>query len=246
MTRCPFDPEVLSARVDGELDSAERERFESHLPCGDCESRLATLGATKRALSTLPGRLEPSDALRARVEALRFRRSPRAERLDRRVRRHALLVACVAALSAGALIAAWRLRASAGSEEHTAELLVSDHLRSVPEVRPAEVSSGDPATVERFFAGHVDFSPKAPTLPGARLLGGRLCRVEGQLTELLFYQREERVLSLYVAGDSLGVDGCRKALEHEVCSTRRGGVTLTLVGLLPRAELERLLAEARL
>lgn len=246
MTICHFDLEVLSAILDGELEPGEKERFDSHLPCGDCEARLAALGATKRALGALPGRVEPPDALRARVEALRFRRPDQAERSGWRSRRRAVFVTFAAAMGAGALLLAWRSHFAPSARERSAELLVADHLRSVPEVRPAEVSSDDPATVERFFSGHVDFPPKAPALPGARLLGGRLCRVEGQLTELLFYQREERVLSLYVAGDSLGVDGCHRARDHEVCSTRRDGVTLTLVGRLPRAEIERLLAEARL
>jgi len=60
---------------------------------------------------------------------------------------------------------------------------------------PDYTVSDDPEVVARFFEGHVAFPASVPKLPGARLLGGRLCRIEGKLTELLFYELRQEVLS---------------------------------------------------
>ena len=125
--------------------------------------------------------------------------------------------------------------------ERRADELVADHLRSVPEVRPAEVSSGDPATVARFFAEHLSFPAVVPSLLGATLLGGRLCKLEGRRVELLFYRLDHRTLSLYVADQPVMPNGCTASGGHHVCARSHHQLALVLVGELPAEHLELLL-----
>lgn len=125
--------------------------------------------------------------------------------------------------------------------------LVADHLKSVPEVRPAEVSSGDPVTVARFFAEHVSFPAVVPSFPGATLLGGRLCSFDGRRVELLFYRlyrQDGRTLSLYVADQPLMPEGCTGSRGHHVCTRSHEDLVLVLVGELPAKQLQQLLASA--
>jgi anti-sigma factor RsiW len=127
-----------------------------------------------------------------------------------------------------------------------ADDLVADHLRSVPDVRPAEIASDDRGAILRFFAGHVPFPAVVPELPGAELLGGRLCQIEGRRVELLFYRREERTLSLFVTDTPSGDANCWETRAHHVCSRSHGRTSMLLVGQLPADELRRLLAESTL
>lgn len=243
MNQCPYDLDTASAALDHGLPEVERKAFEAHLPCASCTPRLEALAAARHALGHLPSREEPSGAVRARVEAMQLKST--GARLQRtRGRLLAVGLGSIAAVTAALL--ALVLTGRGGQDSGSADLLVADHLRSVPEVRPAEVASGDPEVVSRFFEGHVSFRAIAPTLPNAQLLGGRLCRIEGKLTELLFYQHEQQVLSLFVAEEPLTVDGCTSSRDHQVCSSSHGDVVLTLVGKLPREEAERLLSHAKL
>jgi len=231
---CDQSPELLSAYLDGALPSPEREPLEAHVSqCPACRSRLESLRAVKHALARLPSREAPPGAVRARVESLRF---------AHRTIRARVLAAVLAAVVLGAagLLLAHRLQAPTPT---LTEELVGDHLRSVPAM-PTEVTSEDPQEVIAFFAGRVPFSPVAPVFPASRLVGGRLCQIEGRLVQLLFYDAKGEKLSLFVSGGDLGEPGCREARGHHVCTRRVGGRSLVLVGKVPAQELLQLLDEA--
>jgi len=232
---CDLFPELLSAYLDGALLPPEREQLEAHLAqCPACRARLASLRAVKHVLARLPSRESPPGAVRARVESLRFvHRTSRARVL-------AAVVAAVALGAAGLLLAR---RPQAPTLTLTEEL-VGDHLRSVPDVMPAEVTSHDPQEVIAFFAGRVPFSPVAPVFPASRLVGGRLCQIDGRLVQLLFYDASGEKLSLFVSGRDLGAPGCQEARGHHVCTRHVGSRSLVLVGKLPAKELLHLLDEA--
>jgi hypothetical protein len=106
------------------------------------------------------------------------------------------------------------------------------------------VTSHDPQEVIAFFAGRVPFSPVAPVFPASRLVGGRLCQIDGRLVQLLFYDAKGEKLSLFVSGGDLGEPGCREARGHHVCTRHVGSRSLVLVGKRPAEELLHLLDEA--
>jgi anti-sigma factor RsiW len=221
---------------------------EAHLAmCSTCAARVESHRALKHGLATLDARLSPSPAVRARVEAQRFRNRYR----RRRVRQLALgSAAAVAALVV--LVAGITQRPDDSAEtihEPRAALaneLITDHLKYAVRAMPAEVASADPETVRRYFEGAVGFTPAVPTFPAARLLGGRLCSIDGRRVQLLFYEQGSRRLSLYVSDGPALAGECRGDGPLHVCSRQHEGLTLTLVGDGPEAEIRTLLQSATL
>jgi len=231
--------ELISATLDGEATLDERNSVESHVQhCEGCRQRLESRRALKHAVGRLQGRASPPEAVQARIEALRFRLPRR-----RRWLRHGLVASV---LVAGLLVAIFVGRSWLDEERgpSLSDELIVDHLKYVPEEMPAEVASDDESEVLRFFAGKVDFEPRVPQLQGTRLIGGRACRIEGQMVQLLFYERGGRKLSLYVSDGSMQLDGCRGRGGHHVCGHRRGNLSLMLVGDASDTELRTLLDSA--
>src|SRR5262249_16899789 len=173
--------EHVSAWMDGELAEDLAAHVEQHLAqCTTCRAHASSLRALKHAVAQLPSREEPPGAVRARVEALRFgnRRAGAA--------RAGPWLITVAALIA---IAVPAFHSRGGTIPHDlVEALVADHLLLVPEVMPAEVASQNPDDVRHFFSERVSFPPVTPVPPGARLMGGRLCRINGARSQILYYQ----------------------------------------------------------
>lgn len=233
---CMTSRSLLSAYLDGALADNERSRLGEHAAvCASCRARLESLRAIKHAVARLPDREEPPRAVRVHIEALRFGQP----------KRGAWRAAALAAVAALALVvvAASLMRGRNGAAR-LADDLVVDHLHSVPEVKAAEIASSDRAEAARFFANHVPFNAVVPNLPGTELLGGRLCQLRGRRVELLFYRRENRTLSLFIADRPVADPGCWAARGHHVCSRSRADLTLLLVGELPADELRRLLDES--
>jgi len=240
MTSCGEWVDLLSARLDEALAAPDRERADDHLgECSECQQRLRSLRALKHAIARLPSRETPPGAVRAHVESLVLR--------GRGAARYALPLRL--GLAASFIVGAWAFvsfrhdRRSPSAE--LADALAGDHLHSVPEAMPAEVVTGDPREAIRFFSGRLPFTPVVPSLEGAHLIGGRLCKVQGQRVQLLFYRADSNVtLSLFVSGQALGDDGCREARGLQVCGRRADGLTLLIVGSSPSDHLRRLLDSA--
>jgi len=231
--------ELISASLDDEATDSEKVAVAQHVAgCTACRRRLAGQRALKHAVSRLAGRASPPEAVQARIEALRF--GPRRKRGFRRL--------SYASLAAAALIAAvvggrsWLVshRGPSLSDE-----LIADHMKYVPEAMPAEVASGDPSEVRRFFRGKVPFDPVVPRLEGAALLGGRLCRIRGDYEQLLFYERDGTKLSLYVTSQQRP-SSCEGSRGYHLCGHRRGGLSWSLVGDASPNDLRALLESARL
>lgn len=227
--------ETVSAYLDGEATEEERVGVERHLTaCAECAKRLESFRALKHAVARLEGRAAPPEGVQARVEALRFRPASLRERVG--------LSGAVAALAAAALaafvVSGWR---QSGVERPLSEELIADHRRSAPDVMPAEVVSADPAEVRRFFEAKVPFEPVVPTLGAAKLIGGRVCKIEGRKVQRLFYEINERMLSLYISDRPTKMEKCHKDGEHCVCGERRGRLSLMLVGRASEHELRELL-----
>jgi RNA polymerase sigma-70 factor (ECF subfamily) len=236
---CPTRSETISAYLDGETTGEERHFLERHVAtCTACADRLASFRALKHAVARLEGRGSPPEAIQARIDALRFHQPSGWRRLEQ----HGVGIG-VAALLLVTLAAAlvWRPR---GRDRPLLEELIADHLRSAPDVLPAEVASADRVEVRRFFQSKVPFGPVVPTLGSARLLGGRLCKLQGRNVQLLFYELAGRKLSLYVSDRPASAETCHKDGEHCVCGQRRGNLSLMLVGRATEQELRELLSGA--
>ncbi len=239
-TGCGEWLELISAGLDEALPGRDRERTDEHVAgCRDCQRRLGSFRALKHAIARLPSREAPPGAVRAHVEALALRG-----------RRSFRLTAAVPWLLAGSLVAAtWTYvslrRVPEGPGAHLAQELAADHLHSVPEAMPAEVVTEDPAEAVRFFSDRVPFRPVAPRLEGARLVGGRLCKIRGRRVQLLFYRAHpDETISLFVSDQDLGEAGCHEARGLQVCSRRADGLALLAVGGGPSEALRRLLDSA--
>lgn len=50
-----------------------------------------------------------------------------------------------------------------------------------------------------------------------RPIGGRLCTLDGERVELLFYERGGQVLSLFVSGGDSFPETCAESKGHSVC-----------------------------
>lgn len=234
MMACPDFTARMSPYLDEALSLAsERAALEAHLAeCDECRRHLASLRALKHAIARLASREEPTGALRAHVEKRRLE----APRHSRRL----VVAGSMTALLAIALIGRAVVRHD-GHGRRLAADLVADHLKSVPEVRPAEIASSDPVAIAGFFTGHVPFPVVVPHLPGAELLGARLCRIDGRRVELLFYRRAALTLSLFVTDDPSVTTDCWEENDHHVCSRRHDTTNVLLVGALPVDELRTLL-----
>lgn len=232
--------ELLSAGLDAALLDGERDHAREHAAtCRDCQTRADSFRALKHAVARLPSRETPPGAVRAHVESLALR-GRRSSRLGTAVRW--LLAAGL--LSAAALYVAVR-RGPDGPGAQLAQELVADHLHSVPEAMPAEVMTEEPAEAVRFFSDRVPFQPVAPRLEGARLIGGRLCKIQGRRVQLLFYRAHpNETISLFVSDQALGGAGCREERGLQVCSRRAGGLALLAVGGGTSDDLRRLLDSA--
>jgi anti-sigma factor RsiW len=232
--------ELLSAGLDEALLDGESGRAHEHVAtCRDCQMRADSFRALKHAVARLPSRETPPGAVRAHVESLALR-GRRSSRFGTAVRW--LLAAGL--LSAAALYVAVR-RGPDGPGAQLAQELVADHLHSVPEAMPAEVMTEEPAEAVRFFSDRVPFQPVAPRLEGARLIGGRLCKIQGRRVQLLFYRAHpNETISLFVSDQDLGGAGCREERGLQVCSRRAGGLALLAVGGGTSDDLRRLLDSA--
>ena len=222
---CEFDFETLSTFVDGELEGDRAKQIRDHLDsCDACRDEVRRLKATKHAVSRLSGRRAPTEALRARFDSMRFESDASS---GTRIPRFAGIAVGMLLLALAGLGVWWKGQTNS---PQWANLLVDDHLHSVPAAKPADVTSNDPRVVRAFFERRVDFSPVVPELDGMTLIGGRLCTLEGQRVELLFYERGGQVLSLFVSGGDQFPERCAESKDHNVCVRKTDSHEYMMVG----------------
>lgn len=114
------------------------------------------------------------------------------------------------------------------------EILVAHHVKRTAGTPELEVASADPATVAAHFRDKVPFEPQVPTIEGASLLGGRLCSIDDERVQLLFYARGDAVTSVFVSGQKRWDAGCEDVDGHRVCYAP--GASTTAIGIGPDAE----------
>lgn len=218
MARCDeFDS--VSAWHDGELPPVEAGRVEAHLAsCAVCRRTADFLAQTRQSLRR---------SARADVPA---RAVQRTKSLDgpARPRRRLALAALLAAASFG--VGAALLLSRGGLAQAMAEELVSHHLRGFAREKPCELDSSDPAVIARWLEQRLGYAVEVPSMPGAKLLGARLCQLEGDRTAALMYMQDDKPVTVFVprpgssaavAAESLSrgeVRCARGPLRHRICA----------------------------
>ena len=96
----------------------------------------------------------------------------------------------------------------------------------------------------RFFAGATRFDPTVPRLTGAEVLGARLCHLDGETAELIFYRHNGRNISLFVTAVPPRTAACTKHRGLTVCREERNGLGIYAVSDLPETSLRRLLGHS--
>jgi len=220
--RCDDARELLSALLDDELPDDQRGAVTWHIEqCPRCSAQAGDLRALKHAVARLRAEETPPAAVRAHIEALRFAPNQWAQR--------SLAVAAVAmvliTLAAVVLLGRWR--------HDLSDTVAADHLKSNPAVLPPQVVTGSRPAIEHFFAGATRFSPTVPRLTGAELLGARLCHLDGESVELIFYRCDGRNVSLFVTAAPPRTRACTKSRGLTVCREERDGLGIYAVSDLP-------------
>jgi anti-sigma factor RsiW len=175
-----------------------------------------------------PAELRERILLRASDPALRT--SVASKPLAPPGRRGAIIAA--AAVAAAAILFAVLLRDPTPPGVSALETaLVEDHIRYLPNASRAEFPSSDATRVSSWFSDKLHFPVRAPFLSRGKLMGARLCFLMGQRVALLFYEVEERPLSLFVL-DGASVDLSRARFEEyegkPLCRSSRSGYQLVL------------------
>jgi anti-sigma factor RsiW len=186
MSCTPF--ETMSAYVDDALPELEKAAVRSHVDsCPECRSQLAELLSLKDAVRGLAPAAEASEEFKERLTT-EFRKR-------RRRRSAGLAFAGGLVLAAAAIVVALPII----RERRVMAALIGDHVGiTVTREEPFHVTSGDAATLERWFTGKIDFPLHIPQIPNAKLVGARLCDIVGKEIPLASYELGTR--RVYVRG----------------------------------------------
>ncbi len=231
--RCVDARELLSAVLDDELPPDERGAVIKHLEqCEHCSSEALALRGLKHAVARIQAEEMPPAAVRAHIDALRFAQNPRGSRSFAVAAALMFLVVLVAVILSGR----WH--------QDLSDVVAADHLKSNPAVTPPHVVTRSPAAIERFFAGTTRFEPTVPRLDGAEVLGARVCHLDGQTAELIFYRHNGRNISLFVTAVPPSTAACTNRRGLTVCREERNGLGIYAVSDLPDTSLRRLLGHS--
>lgn len=234
---CPASFEELSAFADGEIEAAGELELRRHLDgCARCRAQVAALQQLKIAI----GQRTVDEPVPAAISrAVRAGDSHPRRRSARWL--GGALAAAAAAAAAAALLLAWLPRAK---PDPFTTALIADHIHYTRNPERLEVSESDPQILQRWFASRLPFDPPLPRIPGARVVGGRLCTLRGNRLALAFFEKEGESLSIFVGNaDALTPDAnrawsaadtgqrCSDAMSgYRVCYERRGNVVTAVVG----------------
>jgi anti-sigma factor RsiW len=209
------DPERVTAYVDDALDAAAREEVRAHIEgCPGCAEQAAFERGLRENLRSLPDP-EPRPELETAVRAS--------------LRSSGSLLRLLLPLAAAAALAVW----ASGTPFFVAWELARDHASCFAmEKLPAEVWSGEPSEVAAWFDRH---RTRIPVLPartsGLELVGARFCSVGDRTVAHVYYEGEDRKLSVYVvpAPVRFSDDWTGDVRGRTVTFVRTAGTTVGLV-----------------
>ena len=223
---CADADNVLHAYVDGELASADREAYESHLrSCETCTQASRLQARFKAAIrGHLPRPALPA-GLRSRIEtALAAAPSPR-RRWPWQAYPRAFTVGMAAAAAVVLLVA--------NTQRTTRSPVLEQAVSTFHHDLPLDVLSESCAKVSDWFRGKVDFAMQpAAERAGTRCQGGRLVNVRDRFGAYVVYQvpAGHRLGVTVFPSDNEPLAGNRQRDLHgrrAFVDTRRGVSTVT-------------------
>ena len=196
----------VDAFIDGEFESREQAEAEVHISCcPPCQALAASQRQVRAALrSALREAMGPASRAGRAPAALRQRLSVALERERRPLWRRLLapfpLAAAAAAAAAVLVVVATHVPSGQLVEE-----AVRKHHRGLPlEVTSASVGA---EAIPGWFAGKLDFKPKAPNFAGqqARVVGARLSNLREMPAAYIRYELPHgRQAGLFIVDDPDG------------------------------------------
>lgn len=88
------------------------------------------------------------------------------------------------------------------SADQIVNMFIQDHIAGKVKEEPFDLVTSDKTRLERWFLARVDFNVTIPKLENTKLLGGRLCLMNGRRTVSLIFQKTETPITLYIADRS--------------------------------------------
>ena len=254
---CPEASERLTALLNDQLGYPERGKLEAHLAvCPLCQQELSALQAVGALLKEhLPREEAP---LYFKEEAFQQFRLTRIERLLEGLRARFRLRWALTGIPFAAAVLIWAFfqvhEGARSSADSLVQAAVINHVDSLAGKLPVEVAGTDPFQVSAWFEGKLPFRVEVPDLSGegVRLLGGRLCHIQGYNVAYVTYHREGHPLSLFVLdGTNRGAPGedpprviSASAKGYQSVSWKRGEIGYLLVSDLDRETLREIATHA--
>jgi Predicted transmembrane transcriptional regulator (anti-sigma factor) len=232
--------ELLSAEADGALSDSETRGLRSHVSdCEHCQALLSEIHLLKnevrRVASTNQGDRADRDGLAEAVRRRRSRRSARRRWLG------------LAGASAAALIAVAVGFPVIRQRQALAEM-IGDHVDiTVRREEAFDIVGNDPQELARSFVGRINFALRIPRLSEGRLVGARLCNIQGRGIPLASYELHGRRVSVFIAAGRAPEreTQCEEGVKgYTVCQRSVRGVEYLLVSDYPAPEARNILGGA--
>jgi anti-sigma factor RsiW len=202
-----LDPDTLSAFIDGELQTVERQRIEQHLAgCHACTLLVLSAMQLKSATARAGHRFAlPPEALARLTAQLRSQHPETKQQAQTKVpaRIYSIRPAAWAALAAAVLLmvslVGWRQLHQTNT---LAAELLDQHLATLSSGATPQVISTDRHTVKPWFQGRLPFSfnlPDAAVLPpDTTLKGANLTYLNNQPAALLLFTIHKHEVSVFL------------------------------------------------
>jgi anti-sigma factor RsiW len=193
-----YDPETLSAFVDGELSESEQSGVGQHLTnCHSCALRSLSAAKLKSAVNLAGARYAPPADTLARLTA---QLEPKPQKRMRFYSFQSIAWAAVAAVFLVALtFAGWH---QVRETNALANELFDQHLATLSSAATPEVISTDRHTVKPWFQGRLPFSfnlPDTSALPPDTVLqGADFTYLDGQPAALLLFTIHKHHVSVFL------------------------------------------------
>jgi anti-sigma factor RsiW len=237
MTACPDKEALLHGLLDGELDAANAQAFETHLKsCQGCAQAFGELQGLSARLSAPGTSYRAPEGLHQRIEAMT--KAPASPRSRLKSAAPWALSGTFAAIAASFAIVSLQPNTTALEDQ-----LVASHVRSTLAAHLVDVETSDRHVVKPWFNGRVDFAPPVVELAdrGYPLAGGRLDYIGERVVAALVYRRNRHVINLFVWPSKPGPSLPPAAALHSgysVVHWRRGGLEFWAVSDIDARDLE--------
>jgi anti-sigma factor RsiW len=236
--------DLIEAYLDGELDAAQHALVQQHMTgCPNCSEAYARLSRQKADIKAVaPYYSAPPDLQRSVLQGLQRLESEAVKPVRELPWRWVAIAASillVASLSWNVIQMRPRV-----AEGDLADIILTDHIRSLIGTRLVDVPSSDQHTVKPWFAGKLEFAPDVRDLSaqGFPLMGGRVEYLDGRRVAALVYQRRMHVINLFIwpAGSAAGPETAVSRNGYNLIHWTTGPMTYWAVSDLNAGELATL------